>query len=604
MGGEEDAKGGLGAPTEETAPETQDVRRLSQRISLGGARYVRQFPGAAGSDPMERPRIILGIDLGTARCRVARISNDGRPVIIHSAPGETAIPSVVYFEAEGTVMVGRAAEELHHPELVARQFKRALGTEAEYVFHGQRHSPESLSALIFCELARLAEEDTGQTAWEAVIAVPPYFGTDEREAVLQAGHIAGLNVLELIDEPVAAVLHYNAMPDVAHGPQHVLVYDLGGTFDASVLRLDNGTVSVVSTDGHHGLGGADWDAVIAERMLGQFRAEHPQDWPDDSEGFMRHLLSSAERMKEKLTVTQSWRCSLRFEGAATQAELTRQRMEELTEHLLAHTADITHRVIAEAQSTGSGDLDAILLAGAMTRMPAVSRMLKDLTGLDPQCSKPDLAVAQGAALRAVKLAPRIKRSKTTAPARTAQRASPKTRPGTSQAEPQGAQPSGVRVTTVMPRAIGVKSLDRHDPLALTDPQHARQIIVPLLPANTPLPANTGPLTFHTTIANQRMVSIEVWEQTGDTASEDLDCNRIIATGILRNLPPRLPAHAPVQVIIFVSEAGLLTAQVKEPTSASLKFDLLNAPEAGDLGTGQHETDAIAGGRGNTTLTRR
>ena len=509
----------------------------------------------------------FGIDLGTTHSCVARIDDAGRPVIIKSVSGEDTTPSVVYFESREHAVVGRAAKDhaLIAPDLVAQCVKRDMGTDAEYTYHGERHTPETVSALILCELARAAQEHTGEEVRDVVITVPAYFGVAEQEATRRAGKLAGLVVLDVLAEPVAAALHYQAVTRSSGGLRHILVYDLGGgTFDTTVIRLDGDEVSVVCTDGDPRLGGADWDEVIAGYLLGQFTREHPG--AGDDKQFRQDLLISAERLKKDLSMVESRRHIIRANGAVTQVELTRAKLEELTAALLERTIAVTEQTIMTARRRGVDRFDDVLLVGGMTRAPAVTRILRERLGLDAHHHEPDLAVAEGAALYAMVRAVRAEAGESAAPEQVAAM--------TGLTVPQAERLAATRVATVVPRAFGVKSIDGRDPLALTDPVRARQIIVHLLPANTQLPTDTGPFTFHTSIDNQRFVGIEVWEQAGPVASEDLAENRKVGEGMLRNLPARLPPQTPIEVTFYMSETGLLTVEATEPRSGSdLRFEL-------------------------------
>jgi molecular chaperone DnaK (HSP70) len=519
----------------------------------------------------------FGIDLGTTNSCVARIDDAGRPAIIKSALGEDTTPSVVCFESPQHAVVGRAAknEALIAPELVAQLVKRDMGTSEQYTFHGERYTPEMVSALILRELARAAEESTGQVVRDVVITVPAYFGVAEREATRRAGQLADLNVLDVLAEPVAAALHYQAVTGSAAGVRHILVYDLGGgTFDTTVIRLDGDDISVVCTDGDKHLGGADWDEAIVGYLLDLFAAQHPGLRPRDDKPFMQDLLIAVERLKQDLSATQSRRHIMRFGGAVTQVELTRHTLEELTAELLQRTVAVTERTIAAARAKGVAQFDDVLLVGGMTRMPAVTRILKDRLGLSARHHEPDLAVAKGAALFALMRTIRPSdgaASATTTPENVAA--------STGLTVSEVEEIARKRVATVVSRGFGVRGLDARDPLALTDPLRARQIIVHLLPANTPLPTDTGPFTFHTTVPNQRMVAIEVWEQAGAVESEEMADNRKIGEGMLKSLPPRLPAQTPIEVTFYMSETGLLTVRATETGSGTdLRFDL----QIGDL----------------------
>ncbi len=516
----------------------------------------------------------FGIDLGTTHSCVARIDDAGKPVIIKSAIGEDTTPSAVYFESRQNVVVGRAAknEALLAPDLVAQLVKRDMGTKAEYTFHGVRHTPETVSALILRELARAATEHTGETVHDVVITVPAYFGVAEREATRRAGQLADLNVLDVLAEPVAAAMHYQAVTGGSAGAEHILVYDLGGgTFDTTVIRLEGDDIKVVCTDGDDHLGGADWDEVIAGYLLSQFEAAHPRLRPRDDPQFMQDLLISAERLKKELSMTQARRHIMRFGGAVTQVELTREQMEDMTATLLERTVAVTERTIATARARGVAHFDDVLLVGGMTRLPAVTRILKDRLGLDARHHDPDLAVAKGAALFALV---RLVRPDGGPPGQAEDVAA---RIGLTVPEVQ--RLAARKVATVIPRGFGVRGIDGSDPLAATDPVRARHMVIHLLPANTQLPADTGPYTFQTVFDNQRMVDIEVWEQAGQVESPDLSENRKIGQGRLRNMPPRLPAMTPIEVTFFMSETGLLTVHATEPRSGSdLRFDL----QIGDL----------------------
>ena len=517
----------------------------------------------------------FGIDLGTTHSCIAHIDDAGKPVIIKSALGEDTTPSVAYFESPGNVVVGRAAKNaaLLAPDLVAQLVKRDMGRKAEYKFHGEPHTPETVSALILRELVRAAAEHTGQAVRDVVITVPAYFAVAEREATRRAGQIAGLNVLDVVAEPVAAALHYQSTAgQPGTGMRQILVYDLGGgTFDTTVIRLDGDDTTVVCTDGDDRLGGADWDMAIADYLISQFEAQHPGRKPRDDAQFMQDVLISAEQLKKDLSMARTRRYAMRFGGAVAHVELTRERMEEMTADLLQRTVEVTSRTIATARTRGAAQLDNVLLVGGMTRLPAVTRILKDRLGLEARHHEPDLAVAKGAALFALQ---RTVRQDSGQPGHLAKVAA-KTGLTVSEVEKMASR----RVATVVPRGFGIKGIDARDPLATTDPARARQIVVHLLPANTPLPADTGPYTFHTVIDNQRFVGIEVWEQAGPVESEDLGDNRKIGEGMLKNIPARLPARTPIEVTFLMSETGLLSVHATEPGSGSdVRFDL----QIGDL----------------------
>jgi len=519
-----------------------------------------------------------GIDLGTTYSCIAYVDDTGRPVVLKSAVGEDTTPSVVYFESPDNVVVGRQAKDsaVLAPRLVVELVKRQMGEDVHYSFHGQAHSPESISALILRELANAAQQQTGEEVRDVVITVPAYFGLLEREATRKAGQIAGLNVLDVLAEPVAAALNYQALDHQEPGDQprarHIFIYDLGGgTFDTTVIRIDGDDIQVICTDGNHHLGGADWDSAIIEFLLQGFTAQYPQLDPGGDEQFMQDLATSAEQLKKALSATLSRKHNLRFDGSVVQLELTREHLEELTSELLERTMEITERTIATAREKGVEHFDDVLLVGGMTITPSIAQTLKERFGLDARQQDPHLAVAKGAALYAL-----MKKVKVSMPGGDAS-----TGPGAAQevADRLGISVQQVEnmaakhVATVVPRAFGLKVVDHTDPVFKTDPNRAREYISHLLTANTRLPADTGPQTFRTVFDNQREVKLEVWEQAGSVASEELEHNTHIGEGILADLPRR-PAGAPFDVIFHMTETGLLKVHGYEAGSGrEVRFEI-------------------------------
>jgi len=511
-----------------------------------------------------------GIDLGTTNSCIAYVDDAGRPVIFRSAVGEDTTPSVVYFESPENVVVGRQAKDsaLLAPEMVVEMVKRQMGQDVHYTFHGQDHTPESVSALILRELARVASEQAGEEVHDVVITVPAYFGLLEREATQKAGQIAGLNVLDVLAEPVAAALAYQAIGE-AKGVRHLFVYDLGGgTFDTTVIRIAGDDVEVVCTDGDAGLGGAEWDGKIIDFLLSGFTSQYPDLDPSGDEQFGQDLATSAEQLKKALSATVSRKHTVRFGGSAIQLELTRERFEELTSELLERTMEITGRTIDTARTKGVDHFDDVLLVGGMTIMPAIARALKERFGLDARQLDPHLAVGKGAAIFA--LIREVKQS---------MRGSDDAAQVEAVAARLGRDPEEInriyrtKVATVVPRAFGIKVVDTSDPVFKTDPDSAREYVHHLLAANTQLPADTEAETFRTISDNQRQVLLEVWEQAGAVASEELEHNAFVGKGLLKDLPPR-PAGAPFQVVFHMTETGLLKVRGWEPQSGSeVRFEI-------------------------------
>jgi molecular chaperone DnaK len=519
----------------------------------------------------------FGIDLGTTNSCIAYLDASGRPVTVRNAVGETTTPSVVYFKDRDKVIVGSAAKNaaLLAPHYVAQLIKREMGrSDVAYTYHKERYTPEMISAFVIRELADSAARQTGEPVHDVVITVPAYFGMAEREATRKAGEIAGLNVLNVLDEPVAAALSRQDR-HAAGGARHLLVYDLGGgTFDTTVIRVEGSDVRVVGTDGEQRLGGADWDEKIRTYLLNAFAAEHPGLDPSADEQFMQDLALMAEAMKKELSSALTRSRNLRFRGKVAKVELSRQRLEELTSDLLDRTMDITERTLREARRHRVYDLDEVLLVGGMTRMPVIATRLKERFGLEVQRHEPDLAVAQGAALFAlISQAQQAQQARgaRSQPAGGAATADIAGRLGVS--EDRAEAMMSTRVTTVVPRGFGIKVVDENDPVFAASPHKARLYIMHLLPANTPLPADSGAVPFATSIANQPVIDLEVWEQKGPVESEELADNTLVGRGRLR-LPARLPMRTAVQVTFSMNETGLLTVHAEEPESGrEVRFDL-------------------------------
>jgi molecular chaperone DnaK len=510
-----------------------------------------------------------GIDLGTTNSCISYVDQTGRPVVLKSANGDDTTPSVVYFESPGNVVVGRQAKDsaILFPGQIAELVKREMGRDVHYTFFGQDHTPESVSALILRELARAAQASTGEKVEDVVITVPAYFGVLERESTRKAGQIAGLNVLNVLAEPVAAALDYQALND-SDGVRHIFVYDLGGgTFDTTVIRLDGHDIQVVCTDGNHRLGGADWDDKIIEFLLKGFTDQNPDLDPGGDEQFMQELAIAAEQLKRALSAATTRKYNARHAGAVAQLELTREQLESLTSELLERTMQITERTIDTARQKGVRGFDDVLLVGGMTLMPAIAQNLKERFGLQARIQDPHLAVAKGAARFA--LMQKVKVTMAEEGDQAAEEVADRLGISVQQVVDMAEQ----HVATVVPRAFGIKVVDPDDPAFKTSPDRAREYISHLLTANTPLPADSGSQPFCTVYDNQREVKLEVWEQAGSVASEELEHNNHIGEGVLRNLPPR-PAGAPFEVVFYMTETGLLKVHGLEADSGrEIRFEI-------------------------------
>ena len=342
--------------------------------------------------------IRVGIDLGTTNSAVAVIDAHGRPVVLPNRLGDRTTPSVVCFR-DGEVIVGQEAKEMQaagEPD-VAAFFKRQMGV-ADFVFYagGHDHTAVDLSAMVLRTLREDAERALGEPVTHAVITVPAYFRNPQREATIAAGRLAGLEVLQVVNEPTAAAVAYGLRG--AGQSRTLLVYDLGGgTFDVTLLRLDPQELRILHSDGDHELGGKDWDDRIVEYVANRFREEFGADPLEDRES-IADLLVGAEELKKRLSTTQSAALTLVHEGQRGRYTLDRPTLDSLTADLMERTISLTTRVLHD-QGMSPAEVDGVLLVGGSTRMPMVHEFVRRTFGRDPLTGvNPDEAVALGAAV--------------------------------------------------------------------------------------------------------------------------------------------------------------------------------------------------------------
>jgi molecular chaperone DnaK len=517
-------------------------------------------------------RHVVGIDLGTTNSVVATVDDAGTVVVLPNADGGQITPSVVYFEPDGTALVGGEAvrETAFDPDNGVRLVKRYMGSEFPLHIRGQQHTPESISALILRQLvdaALGAGVSRGRAAGglggekvSAVITVPAYFGTAEREATHQAGVIAGLDVLELLDEPVAAATHYG----LTTGDRTILVYDLGGgTFDTTVLRIEGGAVRVLATDGHHELGGADVDRrlldLVTDRLAEMLSPDEVDDLSDD-QAWLADLVLDVEAAKKDLSKVTSREISVRIPRGRAAVTITRSDLDEACSDLYSTTAEIIERVL-RASGIARGLIDEVIMVGGSSRIPVLSERLSAMLGRVPQLVDPDLAVAKGAALRAHHLVGSAQMSALTARRRGAL---PGGTPGSGTSTRGGTQSRGLlagpgAVTPVTPRAVGILIEDSHDPAG------QRTFIAHMVTANTPLPVDKTEHRFGTIVANQDSVRIQVYEQSGAVLSPEVGHNRRVLDGELTGLG-KLPAGSIIQITLRIAIDGRLTVVAHEPRS--------------------------------------
>lgn len=342
---------------------------------------------------------VLGIDLGTTNCAVAYINSYGKAEIIPNEDGKRITPSVVQVRPDGSTVVGETAKQeiAFEKENTAHFFKRDMGTDASYEFHDRYYSPTDLSTEILKQLKADAEKFLQTEIRKAVITVPAYFHDKPRVATRQAGEQAGLEVLQMINEPTAAAIAYGF--NRSGKDEVVMVYDLGGgTFDISLVKIAGGTIEVIGTDGDHYLGGKNWDDALLEFLCEEFEMRRGFD-PRDEPFTFQDLLVRTEDAKKALSARNSTAVVINCRGQMERIEITRDVFEARTSSLLAQTERLMERVVEETGYDFSR-IGSVLMVGGSTRMPACLELIKRLTGTTPNTSvDPDECVAYGAALQ-------------------------------------------------------------------------------------------------------------------------------------------------------------------------------------------------------------
>ncbi|HEY2342619.1 MAG TPA: Hsp70 family protein [Chthoniobacteraceae bacterium] len=348
-------------------------------------------------------RRAVGIDLGTTFSAIACLNNFGKPQLIPNAENERLTPSVILFE-DGQAIVGSIALQnaVANPQNIVDFVKREMGksrNQFHRIFHGRAFTAEELSALILTKLKHDGEKHLGETITDAVITVPAYFNDAERTATINAGQMAGLNVLQVINEPTAAALAYGI--DKLDQDQTVLVFDLGGgTFDVTIMRIESHHITMLASNGDHRLGGKDWDDIICDWIAEEFDREHNQNPMLDLHSYQDLYLRSLNA-KIQLSSRAATTVVHQFEGKSVKVEINREEFERRTKHLSERCKMICEIALEEARLDGS-KIDRILLTGGMTRIPSIREMIVELAkgvSIDDGFN-PDEAVAAGAAIQA------------------------------------------------------------------------------------------------------------------------------------------------------------------------------------------------------------
>ena len=484
----------------------------------------------------------VGIDLGTTFSTVARLDEDGRPVALPNQNEEVETASLIVLLSSGHVMVGanRARAATEAPDRVVERIKRQMGaSDYQRVFDGRPITPEFLSALILKKLRQDCEKKIGRIS-NAVITVPYYFNDVRRRATQDAGRIAGLNVIGIINEPAAATLTYawhrgelGAVDAGSGKPRKVLVYDLGGgTFDVTVVQYTLTHFRVLATDGDVELGGIDWDERLVDHVAEEFAARHGCD-PRRSPATLHVLRNECDAAKIRLSDQPRTQITCRHDDRALTVTVTREQFESMTADLLQRTADTTELVLEQA-GVAAEDLDGLVMVGGSTLMPQVPRMVEKLLGRKPYGEiSPQTAVAQGAAIHAAILEVKHRGRKSQLAAKVRKLL------------------GSVRQENVNSHGLGI---------VLTDPESgARQNYV-MIRRNSRLPVEIQQV-FKTNHDGQRQVSIEVLEGDAPDPSACLplgDCQIV-------DLPRDLPAGSRIRVAYAFDEAGRITVRAEEET---------------------------------------
>lgn len=501
---------------------------------------------------------VFGIDLGTTYSSVAYLDATGRPSVLPSREGGDSTPSAVYFSAPDAVVVGAKAKDtaVLEPDLVVDLIKRELGRHLTLTMHGRSYSAEEVSALILRRLVADAAQTIGEAVTEAVITVPAYFGVIERAATRRAGELAGLAVIDVLSEPVAAALSYRVTES---GPERsILVYDLGGgTFDTTVVRVSRSGLNEVATAGDTDLGGVDFDERLAEHAVAAFLAEHPDvSHPFDDPATVQDIRARVEEAKRGLSSETERTIRVMHAGRVTTVPVSRELFSGLVSDLLDRTVELTRAVLAAAAERGVERVDEVLLVGGSSRIPAVATRIADALGVEPRLHDPDLAVARGAAWYAFEETYRRLR----AADRRDEAATMASRSGiTPEAEERMADRGVGRVS---PRGY-----------ALTTRQGTRLAdgadVTPLLAANTALPV---------TATNRLASTADGAAQLDFTLLEDAGHNgraaeyRAIGAGALR-VPAGSPAGWAAELTFRLSGSGVPSFSAAAPDGTPIQHAL-------------------------------
>ena len=508
----------------------------------------------------------VGIGLGTTYSAIAQLTKDGKPRSLLNVDGRNITPSVVLLGTDGQVVVGPSFERISQesPDNIVEAIKRQMGNKDFFVvYQNKKLSAEFISALILKKLKQDGEKEIGPIT-NAVITVPYYFNDVRRKATQDAGRIAGLNVVDIINEPTAATLAYAWMKgelgrsDLKQDSKTILVYDLGGgTFDVTVVRYTPTQFRVLATDGDVMLGGIDWTKRITDHVAEQFYRKFNDDPRQDAEA-MRNFTVECEDAKRALSTKTEVPLSVYFHGKTLTLQLRRKDFERMTSDLLQRTRDTTELVLQQA-GVEPKILDEVVLVGGSTYMPSVESMLVEVCERTPSRElRPEEAVAQGAAIHAAILEARENRGIEGLSALVSARL------------------KAVQTSDVNSHSLGVKVSSPED--------RTRKINNIMIPRNSVIPFSVS-RRFATNSANQKTVHLYILE--GDASDPDA-CTQIGDFQIV-GLPPNLPAGSPVEVTYSYDANGRIHAVAKELTGNKMATtEIVRASGLTDQGVNNFE----------------
>ncbi len=458
---------------------------------------------------------VIGIDLGTTNSCVA-VMEGGESVVIANAEGNRTTPSVVAFSKTGERMVGQVAKRqaITNPDRTIASIKREMGSDHRVTIDSKNYTPQEISAMILQKLKADAEAYLGQTVTEAVITVPAYFTDSQRQATKDAGKIAGLEVKRIVNEPTAAALAYGLDKEEA---QKIMVYDLGGgTFDVSILDIDDGVIEVLATAGNNRLGGDDFDECVMKYLANEFKKTEGIDLTGDKVA-MQRLKEAAEKAKIELSGVTTSNVNLPYITAdATgpkhlDVTLTRAKFNELTAHLVEATMGPVRQAMSDAGLKG-GDISKVLLVGGSSRIPAVQEAVKNITGKDGfKGINPDECVAMGAALQAGVLTGDVK---------------------------------GLLLLDVTPLSLGIETMGG--------------VCTRLIERNTTIPAKKSQI-FSTAADNQTSVEVNVLQGEREMAAANKSLGRFHLDGIA----PARRGVPQIEVTFDIDANGIVNVSAKD-----------------------------------------